>query len=72
MAPSGPHRTVRFPFLIRGGKPSPVGVVLLAAVFTTINGVLQVSQLARCCYLLGWEEVPRTFCSRAGRCADVL
>ena len=35
-----------FPFLIRGGKPSPISVILSAFTFCTINGFIQSYYLA--------------------------
>jgi hypothetical protein len=35
------RRTVIFPLRIRGGKPSPITVVLLAFLFCTVNGYIQ-------------------------------
>lgn len=35
------NRTIIFPFQIRGGKPTPVGVMLSALCFTTVNGIIQ-------------------------------
>lgn len=41
------HRTLIFPFLIRGGKPTPVVSFILAFIFCCYNGYLQSSYLCR-------------------------
>ncbi len=40
------RRTVIFPLRIRGGKPSPITVVLLAFLFCTVNGYIQARRLS--------------------------
>ena len=35
------NRTVIFPLQIRGGKPTPFGVMLSALLFTSVNGIIQ-------------------------------
>lgn len=35
------NRTIIFPFQIRGGKDTPVGVIISALFFTTLNGIIQ-------------------------------
>ncbi|XP_075069007.1 3-oxo-5-alpha-steroid 4-dehydrogenase 1 [Mixophyes fleayi] len=41
------HRTLIFPFLIRGGKPTPLAPFVLALIFCCYNGYLQSSYLCR-------------------------
>jgi len=35
------HRALIYPFLIHGGKPSPVHLVVMAAIFCAVNGYMQ-------------------------------
>ncbi|XP_006875031.1 PREDICTED: 3-oxo-5-alpha-steroid 4-dehydrogenase 1 [Chrysochloris asiatica] len=54
------HRTLIFPFLIRGGKPTPFISFILAFIFCTYNGYLQsryLSQYAE--YADDWLTDPR-------------
>jgi len=39
------QRTLIFPFLIRGGKPTPIFLMLIAFAFTTLNSYLQARNL---------------------------
>ncbi|XP_073534716.1 3-oxo-5-alpha-steroid 4-dehydrogenase 1 [Phyllobates terribilis] len=41
------HRTLIFPFLIRGGKPTPLASFFLALIFCCYNGYLQSSYLCK-------------------------
>ncbi|XP_004380331.1 3-oxo-5-alpha-steroid 4-dehydrogenase 1 [Trichechus manatus latirostris] len=54
------HRTLIFPFLIRGGKPTPLLIWVMAFMFCTFNGYLQgryLSQYAE--YSEDWVTDPR-------------
>ncbi|XP_070332562.1 3-oxo-5-alpha-steroid 4-dehydrogenase 1 isoform X4 [Odocoileus virginianus] len=54
------QRTLVFPFLIRGGKPTPLYVFLLAFVFCTYNGYLQSRYLSQyAVYADDWLRDPR-------------
>nr|XP_039252157.1 3-oxo-5-alpha-steroid 4-dehydrogenase 1-like [Styela clava] len=35
------HRTLIYPFKIRGGKPTPISIAVLACIFCTYNGYMQ-------------------------------
>ncbi|KAM3928976.1 3-oxo-5-alpha-steroid 4-dehydrogenase 1 [Leptodactylus fuscus] len=54
------HRTLVFPFLIRGGKPTPLASFMLALIFCCYNGYLQSSYLCKYAGLpLNWTHDPR-------------
>jgi 3-oxo-5-alpha-steroid 4-dehydrogenase 1 len=54
------HRTFVFPLLIRGGKPTPVSLMISAIVFTSLNGWLQGRYLAEyATYPKGWLYHPQ-------------
>ncbi|XP_076972935.1 3-oxo-5-alpha-steroid 4-dehydrogenase 1 isoform X2 [Tamandua tetradactyla] len=54
------HRALIFPFLIRGGKPTPFFTWSLAFVFCAFNGYLQGTYLSRyAAYDEGWVTGPR-------------
>ncbi|XP_055965054.1 3-oxo-5-alpha-steroid 4-dehydrogenase 1 isoform X2 [Sorex fumeus] len=54
------HRSLIFPLLIRGGKPTPLEIFLGATVFCTINGYLQGRYLsAYAVYPDSWLTDPR-------------
>eukprot|EP01087_Luapelamoeba_hula_P003809 TRINITY_DN13665_c0_g1_i1.p1 TRINITY_DN13665_c0_g1~~TRINITY_DN13665_c0_g1_i1.p1 ORF type:complete len:259 (-),score=20.04 TRINITY_DN13665_c0_g1_i1:57-833(-) len=48
------QRTLIFPFLLRGGKATPVGVMLAAFVFCTINAYCQMRYLTTIQYDPNW------------------
>ena len=50
-------RAVVFPFLIRGGKPSPLFTFALAVIFTSYNGYMQGRYLTKyAVYPEEWEK----------------
>uniref|UniRef100_A0A8C5Q6E5 3-oxo-5-alpha-steroid 4-dehydrogenase n=1 Tax=Leptobrachium leishanense TaxID=445787 RepID=A0A8C5Q6E5_9ANUR len=54
------HRTLIFPFFIRGGKPTPVFSFIMAFIFCCYNGYLQSSYLCRYATLTPeWFKDPR-------------
>ncbi|XP_075682887.1 3-oxo-5-alpha-steroid 4-dehydrogenase 1 [Rhinoderma darwinii] len=54
------HRTLIFPFLIRGGKPTPLASFCLAVMFCCYNGYLQSSYLCKHAGLpANWTYDPR-------------
>ncbi|XP_006903192.1 PREDICTED: 3-oxo-5-alpha-steroid 4-dehydrogenase 1 [Elephantulus edwardii] len=54
------HRTLIFPFLIRGGKPTPLPTFVLAVLFCIFNGYLQGRFLSRYAdYPADWLTDPR-------------
>ncbi|CAI9617153.1 unnamed protein product [Staurois parvus] len=54
------HRTLIFPFLIRGGKPTPLVPFALAFIFCCYNGYLQGSYLCKHAdFPSGWTHDPR-------------
>ncbi|XP_044150289.1 3-oxo-5-alpha-steroid 4-dehydrogenase 1 [Bufo gargarizans] len=54
------HRTLIFPFLIRGGKPTPLASFSLALIFCCYNGYLQSSYLCKYSDLRPtWTHDPR-------------
>ncbi|KAM5157451.1 3-oxo-5-alpha-steroid 4-dehydrogenase 1 [Mantella aurantiaca] len=54
------HRTLIFPFLIRGGKPTPLVPFVLALIFCCYNGYLQSSYLCKYATLPSdWTYDPR-------------
>ncbi|KAM6222664.1 3-oxo-5-alpha-steroid 4-dehydrogenase 1 [Rhynchocyon petersi] len=54
------HRTLIFPFLIRGGKPTPLQTFVLAVMFCTYNGYMQGRFLGRYAdYTADWLTDPR-------------
>jgi len=54
------HRTFVFPLMLRGGKPTPVVLMLNALVFCTLNGYMQARSLCLTLYPAGWLERPQT------------
>ncbi|XP_036600363.1 3-oxo-5-alpha-steroid 4-dehydrogenase 1 [Trichosurus vulpecula] len=54
------QRSLIFPFLIRGGKPVPITIVLFAFTFCTFNGYLQSQYLSNyAVYSDNWVKDPR-------------
>ncbi|XP_036752633.2 3-oxo-5-alpha-steroid 4-dehydrogenase 1 isoform X2 [Manis pentadactyla] len=54
------QRSLIFPFLIRGGKPTPVRTCIVAFTFCTYNGYLQSRYLSQCAvYADDWVTDPR-------------
>ncbi|XP_021495924.1 3-oxo-5-alpha-steroid 4-dehydrogenase 1 [Meriones unguiculatus] len=53
------QRTLVFPFLIRGGKPTPLFSFVAAVLFCTVNGYMQSRYLSQfAVYAEGWETHP--------------
>ena len=54
------HRAWVFPLRMRGGKPTPLSVLLLAMVYCLVNGYLQSRFLAaHATFAAGWTEAPQ-------------
>ncbi|XP_028909954.1 3-oxo-5-alpha-steroid 4-dehydrogenase 1 isoform X2 [Ornithorhynchus anatinus] len=54
------HRSLVFPFLIRGGKPTPVSTFIMAFLFCSFNGYLQGQNLSKyAVYPTSWLRNPR-------------
>ncbi|KAA0149917.1 hypothetical protein FNF27_02595 [Cafeteria roenbergensis] len=54
------HRAWVFPLRMRGGKPTPLSVFLLAMVYCLVNGYLQSRFLAaHATFAAGWTEAPQ-------------
>ncbi|XP_038626213.1 3-oxo-5-alpha-steroid 4-dehydrogenase 1 [Tachyglossus aculeatus] len=54
------HRSLVFPFLIRGGKPTPIYTFVMAFIFCSINGYIQGQFLTKyAVYSTSWISNPR-------------
>ena len=51
-------RTFIYSYLIRGGKPTPVGICLLAFTFCSVNGYIQVRSIQSSQYPDDWLSKP--------------